>query len=276
MNRRIGLMAAGGKLRDEAWFAKSDAIVANAAAIGSELATVFLGDGLILEALATLDTSADGQPVTEAEIKYGMQNIPTARVHVAAIDGATVEEIKWGIANGWLPAKTAYTIVHAGRAEVAGHPELSGATQALSESIGKKIGSIYPVLKSHTQEQAGNTTSVIFAGIIPDAASNVHSDNVSYINGNGGIKSGEFGTDIDDSYIKMMGPISIDAFKAQANARLNNQPTNVAMLKSSEVFPANKKMDYRYYMAQANQQARKTTTDHTNLTNEPHERGMEA
>jgi predicted nucleic acid-binding Zn-ribbon protein len=185
--RQIDLMKAGGRFRDADWFEKSDGIAARAEAIGSELATVFLGDGLILEALATMDSGGDGE-TSEAEIKTGMANIPTARVHVAAMDGATVEEIIWGIKNGWLPQKTAYTIVHAGRAEVeANKTDLETGSVSLGEPIGKKIGSIYPALKAKTQAQGGNPTSVIFSGIIP--ATSIHEISTNSINGNNGIKS---------------------------------------------------------------------------------------
>jgi hypothetical protein len=142
---------------------------------------VFLGDGLILEAVG-------GK--TEAEIKTEMSHIPTDRVHVAAIEGATVEEIKYGIENGWLPEKTAYTVIHAGRAEVeANENALISGNQDLSESIGQKIGGIYTVLIAKTQSQSGNATSVIFSGIIPPSGSSVHSSNINQINGNNGIKS---------------------------------------------------------------------------------------
>jgi peptidoglycan hydrolase CwlO-like protein len=179
MTRQIDLMENGGKKRDAAWFAEFDAIVANAQGIGTQLATVFLGDGLILEAVG-------GK--TEAEIRGIMANIPSnTRVHVAAIDGATVEEIKYGIENGWLPTKTAYTIVHAGRAEVEENQvALNGVNEALATSIGQKIGSIYPVLTTKTTAQGGNATSVIFSGIIPTTS--IHEYNTSYINGNDGIK----------------------------------------------------------------------------------------
>jgi hypothetical protein len=116
---------------------------------------VFLGDGLIIEAVG-------GK--TEAEIKAMMPNIPTSRVHVAAIDGATVEEIKYGINNGWLPTKTAYTVVHAGRQEVEdNYAALSGgADPYLSHLIGQKIGSIYTTLTTKTQSQGGNPSSRLF------------------------------------------------------------------------------------------------------------------
>jgi peptidoglycan hydrolase CwlO-like protein len=221
MVRQINLMEAGGKKRDAAWFAQFDAIVAHAQSIGSELATVFLGDGLIIEAVG-------GK--TEAEIKTLMPNIPTNRVHVAAIDGATVDEIKYGINNGWLPQKTAYTVIHAGRAEVEEkETELvtDVGTEALAKSIGQKIGSIYPVLIDKTNGQAGNPTSVIFSGIIP--TNTIHSNNIDYINGNGGIKKGDLGSAIDNNYIKIAtGPSDVNGFKNLVNYVMNNQPTYVA------------------------------------------------
>jgi outer membrane murein-binding lipoprotein Lpp len=250
MTRQIDLMEAGGKKRDAVWFAQFDEIVANANSIGNdELATVFLGDGLIIEAVG-------GK--TEAEIKTMMPNIPTARVHVAAMDGASVEEIKWGINNGWLPQKTAYTVIHAGRKEVEDNYAVlsTGADSVNAKAIGKKIGSIYPVVISKTTTNGGNPTSVIFSGIIP--GNPINSDNIYYINGNDGIKYGDFGTAIDNSYIKMITPTQLAAFKGQANANMNGQPTYVAtaMLKANGIFLANKKMDYKYFMAQANNRAR--------------------
>jgi hypothetical protein len=137
----------------EAGFAEKHlAIVANATGIGSELTAVFLGDGLIVEAVG-------GK--SEAEIKGEMWNIPTPHVHVAAIEGATAEEIKWGIENGWLPAKTAYTVIHGGQAEVAGNSSTLGTnagTETLATSIGANIGGIYTTLTGKS------STSVIFSG----------------------------------------------------------------------------------------------------------------
>jgi hypothetical protein len=218
------------------------AIVDNAAAIESNLATVFLGDGLILEAVG-------GK--TSDQIKNEMSNIPTPKVHVAAIEGATVEEIKWGIENGWLPTKTAYTVVHGGRAEVMGNESsLTTSNQSAAEPFGVAIGRIYTSLKTVKSD-----TSVIFSGIIPPSDHSIHSDNIYYINGNNGIKSGSFGTDIDNDYIKMMTPNNVTAFKNLVNnLAIKDQPTNVAMsmLKSNDIYLANKKMDYKYYMAMAN------------------------
>jgi hypothetical protein len=171
----------------------------------------------------------------------------------------SVEEIKWGITEGgWLPTKSAYTIIHAGRKEVEdNYATLSiGADSINAKSIGKKIGSIYTTLISKTQAQGGNPTSVIFSGIIP--SNSIDADNINYINGNDGIKSGDFGAAIDNSYIKMITPNSSETFKTIANAFINNQPTYVmaAMLKASDIFLANKKMDYQYFMAQANRRTR--------------------
>ncbi|MDR2020360.1 MAG: hypothetical protein LBQ14_06310 [Treponema sp.] len=220
MTRQISLMEAGGKKRDADWFARSDAIAANARSMGGELVTVFLGDGLIIEAVGNQ---------TEEQIKAAMPNIPTARVHVAAMDGATVEEIIWGITRGgWLPTKTAYTVIHAGRAEVeANYAALSGgAAVEIAYSIGMKIGGIYTAVVDKTTDQSGNPSSVIFSGIIPENP--INSYNIGYINGNDGIKYGDFGTAIDNSYIKMITPNSSDTFKTIANAFINNQPTYVA------------------------------------------------
>jgi hypothetical protein len=174
-----------------------------------------------------------------------MPNIPTDRVHVAAIEGATVEEIEWGIENGWLPTKTAYTIVHGGRAEVMEDTTLTGISEANSKAIGAAIGGIYDTLKTKRPN-----TSVIFSGIIPPANHSIPTENINYINGDDGIKSGTFGTAIDDNHIKMIQPASSTGFKNQTNAFINSQPTNVAMnmLKSNSIFLANKKMDYKYYM----------------------------
>jgi hypothetical protein len=109
---------------------------------------VFIGDGLILEAVG-------GK--TEEQIKADISNIPTNRVHVAAIEGATVEEITWGIDNGWPPQKTAYSIIHAGRAEIeANASDLNGSNQSKAESIGQAIGGIYSSLISKTTALAGN------------------------------------------------------------------------------------------------------------------------
>jgi hypothetical protein len=111
-------------------------------------------------------------------------------VHVAAIEGATVEEIKYGIENGWLPEKTAYTVIHAGRAEIEANASvLSSAAQTRSEEIGKKIGSIYTALIAKTTDGGKPATSVIFSGIIPPDGSTITSSNINYINGNNGIKS---------------------------------------------------------------------------------------
>jgi hypothetical protein len=102
----------------------------------------------------------------------------------------SVEEIKWGIKEGgWLPQKTAHTVVHAGRKEVDdNYAALSGgAAPEIAKSIGQKIGSIYTTLTSETQAQGGNPSSVIFSGIIPENP--IDSYNIGYINGNEGIKS---------------------------------------------------------------------------------------
>jgi hypothetical protein len=177
--RRGGTTPADQLANQVAWADQHLAIVANAQAIGTNLATVFLGDGLILEAVGGKD---------EATIKGEMTHIPTDRVHVAAINGATVEEIEFGINNGWLPTKTAYSVVHAGRAEVeANQTRLTTDIETdLSKNIGQNIGSIYTTLTIKTAEQGGNPTSVIFSGIIPSTS--IHSSNVNMINGDDGIK----------------------------------------------------------------------------------------
>jgi hypothetical protein len=64
--------------------------------------------------------------------------------------------------------------------------------------------------------------------------------------------------DLGDGYVKMVSPPNIIAFKNATNGLINNQPTYVAtiMHKTNGIFLANKKMDYRYFMAQANNRAR--------------------
>jgi hypothetical protein len=239
-----------------AWVDQHLAIVANAQAIGTNLATVFLGDGLILEAVGGKD---------DAAIKADMPNIPsTTTTHVAAIEGATVEEIKYGIAKGWLPEKTAYTIVHAGRAEVEVNQVALAAGQetVLSQNIGENIGSIYPALIAKTAAlSGGNSTSVIFSGIIPSTT--IEAANVNIINGNDGIKKDTnlaAALTANTGHVKMIGPPAVVGFIAQVNARLNNQPTYVtkAMLKDNNgIFLVdNKNMDYKYYMGRANHYAK--------------------
>jgi hypothetical protein len=255
-DRQIELMVAGGKLHDAAWFAEFDKIVSNAQGIGAELTTVFLGDGLILEAVG-------GK--TEAEIKAEMSHIPTARVHVAAIEGATVEEIKYGIENGWLPEKTAYTVIHAGRAEVEEHATIleAGPDQALSESIGKKIGSIYTALIAKTTDGGKPATSVIFSGIIPSSPIPA---NTGYINGNNGIKS--IFPQPNDSYNVFNNTNNTSIAQSlidevEINFEYNLITTQVASAKRADqqsirlasMFQPKTKVDYRGQMATHNQGA---------------------
>jgi hypothetical protein len=192
LTKQVSLIRAGGRYQEAAWFDQHKAIVDHAQEIGSQLATVFLGDSLINEAVG-------GK--SEAEIKTIYTNISTPRIHVAAIDGATVEEIIWGIRNGWLPTKTAYTIVHAGRAEIIENiTALEGPDDVLSRQTGVKIGSIYPALIDQTKIQTGtdgiqangNATSVIFSGVVTPTSgpgSTIHVDNPPDINGANGIQS---------------------------------------------------------------------------------------
>jgi hypothetical protein len=65
------------------------------------------------------------------------------------------------------------------------------------------------------------------------------------------------GTAIDNNYIKVITPSNTTAFKNITNAFINTQPTYVAsaMLKPDNTFLANKKMDYKYYMAMTNTRA---------------------
>jgi hypothetical protein len=223
--RQISVLEAGGQLHGKDWFDAHDANVAAAAALGNQLALVFIGDKVIA------DLPVDNITNKPEYVRFKIAGVDAKGTPNNLGDDVpdNAGDLLWRLnddkGESEMPAKGAIIVSHIGQRLIEqsglGVTDDGGLATELGYEIGKfhaKLRQLYP--------DAGHISS----GIIP--SSSIGANNTGNINNQ--IQGAIGGTNAYNQYIPTVETSNITSVQNGTNILLASMSTNVAMSKKQK------------------------------------------